>query len=100
MAISVVLLEKITQITCILYFKFVNIYFVKSIYMVQYVSKVLLTNFRITKLHVLCVYNTNLDQCIKLFPQEILSKESGVWYKQNFSDKSKTMKVFSQVPRP
>ena len=55
MAISVVLLEKITKITCILYFKFVNIYFVKIIYMVQDVSKVLLKNFRITQLHVLCV---------------------------------------------
>ena len=30
MAISDVLLEKITQNTCILYFKFVNIYIVKS----------------------------------------------------------------------
>ena len=88
MAISVVLLEKITQITCILYFKFVNIYFVKIIYMVQDVSKVLLTNFRITQLHVFCVLNTNLDQCIKLFPQEILCKESGVWHKQQFSDNS------------
>ena len=80
MAISVVLLEKITQITCILYFKFVNIHCVhmyilhKIIYMVQDVAKVLLKNFRITQLHV--------------------CKESGVWHKRQFSKNSKTMKVF------
>ena len=70
MAISDVLLEQISQITNIMYSKFVNIQFVKIIYMVQDVSKVLLKNFRINKLHtcIMCL-KTKLDKCMKLFPE-------------------------------